>query len=123
MEELRTKWGPQRQLGQPQGQSEATAWREGLLGGTHRGERPWSHLWLEHRKAFLQEVRWGSLRESLSHCSSKAGLDEQRQSMVLELYCRKAERKREGRKRKAGHGHLERGGKGEREGGLEVKER
>jgi hypothetical protein len=28
-----------------------------------------------------------------------AGLDEQRQSMVLELYCRKAERKREGRMR------------------------
>ena len=27
-----------------------------------------------------------------------AGLDEQRQSMVLELYCRKAGRKREGRK-------------------------
>ena len=27
------------------------------------------------------------------------GLDEQRQSMVLELYCRKAGRKREGRKR------------------------
>ena len=46
------------------------------------------------------------------------GLDKQKQSMVLELYCRKARRKR-----KAGHGHLERGGKGEREGGLEVKER
>jgi hypothetical protein len=29
-----------------------------------------------------------------------AGLDEQRQSIVLELYCRKAELKREGRKRK-----------------------
>jgi hypothetical protein len=29
------------------------------------------------------------------------GLDEQRQSMVLELYYRKAERKREGRKREA----------------------
>ena len=29
-----------------------------------------------------------------------AGLDEQRQSMVLELYCRKAGRKRKGRKRK-----------------------
>jgi hypothetical protein len=28
-----------------------------------------------------------------------AGLDEQRQSMVLELYCRKAGGKREGRKR------------------------
>jgi hypothetical protein len=30
-----------------------------------------------------------------------AGLDEQRQSMVLELYCRKGGRKREGRKRPA----------------------
>ena len=30
--------------------------------------------------------------------SSMAGLDDQRQSMVLELYCRKAGRKREGRK-------------------------
>jgi hypothetical protein len=38
--------------------------------------------------------------ESLSYCSSTAGLDEQRQSMVLELYCRKAGRKREGRKRR-----------------------
>jgi hypothetical protein len=40
--------------------------------------------------------------------------------MVLELYCRKAGRKREGRKREAGHGHVERGGKGKREG-LESK--
>jgi hypothetical protein len=31
-----------------------------------------------------------------------AGLDEQRQSVVLELYCRKAGRKREGRKRERG---------------------
>jgi hypothetical protein len=29
--------------------------------------------------------------------------------MVLELYCRKAERKREGRRREAGHGYMERG--------------
>jgi hypothetical protein len=38
------------------------------------------------------------------------GLDEQRQSMVLELYCRKAGGKREGRKRKreTGHGQEER---------------
>jgi hypothetical protein len=41
-----------------------------------------------------------------------AGLDDQRQSMVLELCCRKAARKREGRKREADHGHVERGGKG-----------
>jgi hypothetical protein len=32
---------------------------------------------------------------SLSHCSRRADLDEQRQSMVLELYRRKAGRKRE----------------------------
>ena len=67
-------------------------------------------------------VRRASLGESLSHHSSMAGLDEQRQSMVLELYCRKAERKREGRKRETtSHGHVERWGKGEREGGLESK--
>jgi hypothetical protein len=42
-----------------------------------------------------------------------AGIDEQRQSMVLELYCRKAERKREGkRKRGTSHGHMERRGEG-----------
>ena len=52
-----------------------------------------SGLWLQHRKAFCQEIRHGSLGESLTHRSSTAGLDEQRQSMVLELYCRKAGRK------------------------------
>ena len=36
-------------------------------------------------------------------------------SMVLELYCRKAGGKREGRKTETGHGHVERGGKGKRE--------
>jgi hypothetical protein len=41
--------------------------------------------------------------------------------MILEIYCRKAERKREGRKREGGHGHVERGGKGEEKGGLESK--
>jgi hypothetical protein len=34
-----------------------------------------------------------TLGESLSHRSSTAGLHDQRQSMVLELYCRKAGRK------------------------------
>jgi hypothetical protein len=35
------------------------------------------------------------------------GLDEQRQSKVLEIYYRKAKRKREGkRKRETGHGHI-----------------
>jgi hypothetical protein len=40
--------------------------------------------------------------------------------MVLELYCRKAGGKREGRKREgeASHGHMERRGKREREGRL-----
>jgi hypothetical protein len=40
----------------------------------------------------------GRLGESLSYPPSVVGLDERRLSMVLELYCRKAERKREGRK-------------------------
>jgi hypothetical protein len=43
--------------------------------------------------------------------------------MVLELYCRKAERKRENKgKRGVSHGHVERGGKGER-GELEMRVR
>jgi hypothetical protein len=57
-----------------------------------------SRSWLEHRKAFYQEIRNGSLWESLSHPPSTVGLDEQRHSMVLELYHRKAGRKGEGRK-------------------------
>jgi hypothetical protein len=48
--------------------------------------------------------------------SRDRGLDEQRQAMVLELYCRKAERKREDIKRGVSHVHVERGQKGEREG-------
>ena len=40
--------------------------------------------------------------------------------MVLELYCRKAGRKREGRKRETGHDHVERRGKGKRERELEM---
>jgi hypothetical protein len=66
------------------------------------GKSPWSSLWLEQRKAFWLEVRCCSLEESLSHCSSTACLDEQRQSIVLELYCRKTGRKREGRKKERG---------------------
>jgi hypothetical protein len=58
--------------------------------------------WLEHRKAFHWEIRNGSLGESLSHPPSAGGLDEQSHSMVLELYCRKAGRKGEGRKRERG---------------------
>ena len=67
----------------------------------------WSTGWPSGRK-----LERSLLGENLSHHSSTAGLDDQRQSMVLELYCRKAKRKREGRKREAGHGHVERGGKG-----------
>jgi hypothetical protein len=51
------------------------------------------------------------------------GLDEQGQSMVLELYCKKAGRKTEGRKREVGHDHVESERKGERERGLEMKVR
>jgi hypothetical protein len=104
------------------GRREERARREGVLGGSHVGKSPWSGPWLEHRKAFCQ-VRQGSLGESLSHHSSTVGLDEQRHSMVLQLYCRKAGRKREIRKREAGHGHVERWGKGERKGGIEVRVR
>ena len=50
-------------------------------------------------------------------------LGEQRQSVVLELYCRKAGRKKKGRKRETSHGHMERRGKGGREGGLEMRVR
>ena len=50
------------------------------------------------RKAFRPEIRNSSLGESLSHPPNAVSLDEQRQSMVLELYCRKAGRKREGRR-------------------------
>jgi hypothetical protein len=86
-------------------------------------ESLWSCPWLEGRKAFQWEVRCCSLEESLCHHSSTVGLDEQRRSMVLELYCRKAERKRENKgKRGVSHGHVERGGKGER-GELEMRVR
>ena len=67
--------------------------QEGLLAGGYK--------WLFRRKPI--------------HHSNTLNLDEQRQSMVLELYCRRAGRKREGRKREAGHGHVERGGEEERE--------
>jgi hypothetical protein len=66
---------------------------KGALDGSHAGESPSSGLWLEHRMAFWWEVRRGSLGESLSHHSSMADLHDQRQSMVLEFYCRKARRK------------------------------
>ena len=87
--------------------------------GRERGGSEWfphGQESLVRRKAFWREVRHGSLGESLSHRSSTVDLDKQRQSMVLELCFRKAVRKREGkRKREEGHGHMEKGGKGERE--------
>jgi hypothetical protein len=52
----------------------------------------------------------------LSHNPSTAGLDEEKQSMVLELYCRKAGGKRKGRKRRRlAVARWREGGKGERE--------
>ena len=70
---------------------------------------------MEHRKAFNWEIRNGLLGENLSHHPpNSVGLDEQRLSMVLELYYRKAGGKREGRKereKETGHGQEERRGK------------
>jgi hypothetical protein len=74
--------------------------------------------WLEHRKAFHQEIRSSSLEKSLSHHPSTAGLDEQRQSMVLERYCRKAGGEVERKRERDGPWPRE-GGKGEREERLE----
>jgi hypothetical protein len=54
--------------------------------------------WLEHRKAFHLKIRNGSLGESLSCPPRAESLDEQGHSMVLEIYYRKAGRKRECRK-------------------------
>ena len=72
---------------------------------------------MEHRKDFLQDVVL--LEESLFHRSSMAGLDEQRQPMILELYCRKAEREKVERERP----EVERSGKGGGEGDLEIRMR
>ena len=50
-------------------------------------------------KAFNWEIRNGLLGENLSHHPpNSVGLDEQRLSMVLELYYRKTGGEREGRK-------------------------
>ena len=70
--------------------------------GSHTCESEHSGSGLEHLKAFHLESRNGSLGESLSHPPSAVGLDEQRHSMVLELYCRKAGGKREGKKEGGG---------------------
>ena len=75
----------------------------------HRQESLVQGLWLEHRKA--------SLGESLSCRPITVGLNKQRQSMVLELYCRKAGGRREGRKERGRLAMAKRmeGGKRERE--------
>jgi hypothetical protein len=60
-------------------------------GGVNKGSPTWESQGYfpkvieerEHRKAFHQEIRKGSLGESLSHPPSAVGLDEQRHSMVL----------------------------------------
>ena len=74
--------------------------------------------------ALRQEVRRSSLGESPSHHSNMAGLDDQRQSMVLELYCRKAGRKKRKYKER-GRGqpwpHGEKREEGEKEERLESK--
>ena len=82
--------------------------------GSHTGESEHSGSGLEHMKAFHLESRNGSLGESLSHPPSAVGLDEQRHSMVLELYYRKAGRKREGRRERVPPRRLE-GGRLDRE--------
>ena len=66
--------------------------------GSHTCESEHSGSGLEHMKAFHLESRNGSLGESLSHPPSAVGLDEQRHSMVLELYYRNAEKRGEGRR-------------------------
>jgi hypothetical protein len=73
------------------------------------------------QEGFQLEVRYGSLEESPLCCPIMASLDEQRLSMFLELYCRKEERKWEGRRREDSHGHVERGWKGGGEGELEMR--
>jgi hypothetical protein len=87
-------WGGAENRMGPQGRREERAGGEGPLDGSHGGKSPWSALWLEYRMAFWREVRHCSLGERLSHRSSIVGLHDQRQPMVLELYCRKAGRKK-----------------------------
>jgi hypothetical protein len=68
---------------------------EGVLDGPHAGENTWSGPWLERRKASHL-----SLGENLSHFSSMVGLDDQRQSVVLVLYCRKAGKREEAKRKR-----------------------
>lgn len=57
------------------------------------------------------------LEGNLFHCSNPVDTDEKRQSMVLELYCRKAKREKS-KEAEGGHGHMERG----ENGGVERKQ-
>jgi hypothetical protein len=72
------------------GQREEREGREWAVDGSHISKSPWFSPWLELRMAIQLEVKVSSLGESLSHSSRMAGLDEQKQSIVLEIYCRKA---------------------------------
>ena len=67
---------------------------------------------MEHRKAFNWEIRNGLLGENLSHHPpNSVGLDEQRLSMVLELYYRKSGGKeKKGGKKGTDYGQEERRG-------------
>ena len=58
---------------------------------------------------------WERGKRGSHACESERSLDEQRLSMVLELYCRKAGRKKVERGREAGHDHVG-GEKREKEG-------
>jgi hypothetical protein len=66
------------------------------------GKSPLFSPWLEHRKAFRQEVRRGLLGESI--IQAWQDLMNRDSLWFLEFYCRKAARKRE-----TGYGHVERG--------------
>jgi hypothetical protein len=81
---------------------------------SHTGESPKFGPWLEHRKAFYREIRHGSLGESPFHHPCIAGLDEQRVSIVLKLYCRKAGGKRDGERERPAMAKRRERGKGER---------
>jgi hypothetical protein len=97
----------------------------GPKGGEGRGGHWMICTWVRILgSGLLVEVRQGSLGESLSNHSSTAGLDEQRQTMVLELYCRNAGGRRKGRERERERSAMAmwRAGKGER-GGLEMRVR
>jgi hypothetical protein len=90
---MRTKWEPCRQLGQPQGIKEEREGGERALGDSHSGENLWADPWQSAGRPSSRRLDMALQGKILFHCSSMAGLDAQRQSMVLEFYCRKAARR------------------------------